>query len=108
MILMTVVILGCLITVVAGCQKKSPEPGPNEVWIIGWNYIPDTITVAVGTTVTWNNTTRDYHTVTSDTNLFNAGLGIGESFNFTFTAPGTYVYHDVSTDPQAPGTVIVQ
>lgn len=72
------------------------------------NFIPYSITVPVGTTVTWNNTTRDYHTVTSDTGLFNAGLGLGESFNFTFTAPGTYIYHDVIPDPETPGQVIVQ
>ncbi len=97
-----------LLATIAGCRTNDPEPGPNEVWLIGWTYIPDTITVPVGTTVTWNNTTRDYHTVTSDTGLFDGRMGLGQSFNFTFASPGTYGYHDTATDPPTIGQVIVR
>lgn len=108
LILVVVVMAVCLTAPVSGCKKKSPEPGPNEVWIIGWTYIPDTITVPVGTTITWKNTTLDFHQVTSDTNLFEGRLDSGATFQYTFTAPGTYHYHDEATEPPAPGKIIVQ
>ena len=90
-----------------GCRPKQPNPGPNEVWIIGWNYIPDTITVPAGTTITWKNTTLEYHEVISDTGLFAGRLDSGATLNYTFTVPGTYFYHDESTDPPAIGKIIV-
>jgi plastocyanin len=108
LILITAVIAVCMAVSIAGCKKKSPEPGPNEVWIIGWTYIPDTITVADGTTITWKNTTLEFHQVNSDTGLFTGLLDSGATFTYTFTSPGTYDYHDESTDPPAIGKVIVK
>ena len=57
-------------------------------------FEPAEITVPVGTTVTW--TTRSgSHTTTSDTGLWDSGerLPVGQSFSFTFTAPGEYAYY---------------
>jgi len=102
------VVFVCLAAAGYGCKEKQAEPGPNQVWLIGWNYIPDTLNVTVGSTVTWNNTTNDYHTVTSDDGTFNGRLGKGESFNHTFTAPGTYGYHDTATDPPTIGQIVVR
>lgn len=103
-----IVMAACLLMAIQGCGRNDPSPGPNEVWIIGWTYEPNALTVPVGTTVTWNNTTLEYHTVTSDDGTFNFLMDAGSSFNFTFTKPGTYVYHDVSTDPQTEGVIIVK
>lgn len=86
----------------------APSPGADEVWIIGWNYVPETITVSVGTTITWTNTDKGYHTVTSDDSLFDSPLPFGQSFSYTFTRPGTFDYHDVVTDPPITGRVIVR
>ncbi len=83
-------------------------PGVNEVWLIGWVYEPETITVLAGTTVSWNNTTRDYHTVTSDDGLFDSRLGGGQSFNYTFTKPGVFTYQDTATEPPTTGKVVVK
>jgi plastocyanin len=57
-------------------------------------FAPAEITVAPGTTVNWV-TTSGSHTTTHDTGLWDTGrrLAEGESFAFTFTRPGTYVYY---------------
>lgn len=63
-----------------------------------FKFDPGTMTVKVGTSVTWMNSTSSPHTVTSDagapasfdSGTINASSG---SFSFTFTKPGTYNYH---------------
>ncbi len=68
--------------------------GPNEVWLIGNNFVPWTITVPVDTKVTWVNKGTSGHTVTSDTDLFSKTLGFNaDSFSYTFTSKGVYLYH---------------
>lgn len=103
---------GIAVLMTACAPKKetapAPSPGANEVWLIGWIYEPETIIVPVGTTVTWINTTRDYHTVTSDDGLFDSRMGGGQSFNYTFMEPGTFAYYDGATDPPTLGKVIVK
>ena len=68
----------------------------------GFNYEgefrPQAVSVAVGGTVTWNNTDNKDHTVVSYDGLFNGRLQTGESFTFNFTQNGTYKYHDVLYD----------
>ncbi|MDP6738142.1 MAG: cupredoxin domain-containing protein [Dehalococcoidales bacterium] len=57
-------------------------------------YTPRNITVPVGTTVTWNNTDVKEHSVISDDGLFSANIGTDETFSYTFTKPGIFVYRD--------------
>src|SRR5579864_9288722 len=58
-------------------------------------FSPATITIKVGTTVTWTNTTGAPHTVTSDDGTsFDSGINTpiaanGGTFKFTFTKAGT-------------------
>lgn len=99
-----------------GAESDMPEPiepGPNEVITIGLRFMPETITVPVGTTVTWRNGEAIGHTITSglwgDVNettglrgsqeadgLFRHALAPmgqeGDTFSFTFTEPGEYPY----------------
>ncbi len=72
-------------------------------------FTPQTLTVAVGTTVTWKNTTQIAHTVTSDDGTsFDSGAMAGDgTFSFTFSKPGTYTYH-CDIHPYMKATVIVQ
>jgi hypothetical protein len=73
-------------------------------------FIPSTIVVVLGVnnTVVWTNTDTVQHTVTSDDGKFDSGLfGQGQSWNYTFTKPGTYPYHCIP-HPFMRGTVIVQ
>ncbi len=84
--------------ILAGCTKSSTTdnagPGTNEVWMQNYAFVPSTITVSSGTTVTWTNKDGVDHTVTSDTGLFDSGNITGNStFSHTFNTPGTYAYH---------------
>lgn len=87
--------------------------GPDEVITIGLRFMPETVRVPVGTTVTWRNGEAIGHTITSgawgDVNvstglrgtqsadgLFHHALAPmgqeGDTFSFTFTEPGEYLY----------------
>ena len=69
---------------------------------------PATVTIRVGTTVTWVNNDGDLHTVTSSQGLFaSPGLDPGDTFTYRFTAPGTYPYF-CAVHPHMKGTILVQ
>ena len=76
-------------------------------------FSPASITIKVGTTVTWTNTTSVPHTVTSDDgSTFDSGINTpiaasGGTFSFTFTKAGTFTYH-CQIHPFMKATVIVQ
>lgn len=73
-----------------------------------WRYGPATITVSEGTRVTWLNTGRSFHTVTSPEGLFDSGyLESGQSWTYEFDTPGVYNYFCVPY-PWMKGTVIVR
>jgi plastocyanin len=87
-------------------------PAPAKVTISPtptFNFSPSTLTILVGTTVTWTNTTGAPHTVTSDTGGVPSSPIIqasGGTFSFTFTSPGVYQYH-CSIHPFMTGTINV-
>jgi plastocyanin len=65
-----------------------------KVQIANFAFNPSTLTVKVGTTVTWTNADSAPHTVTANDGSFASGdLNQGDSFSFTFTTAGTYAYH---------------
>ncbi len=99
--------LGFVLTasMLAGCIQTSPESGADSVLVQMKNleYAPGTITVGVGTTVTWINKDPFAHTITpTDKAAWGTSgsgddpaqwLGEGISWSFTFTKPGTYQYY---------------
>lgn len=89
---------------------SSVDRSPNEVWIVGSNFVPWTITVPVGTKITWVNKSTSAHTLTSDTGLFDAPLRFnGDSFSYTFTSRGVFEYHCTPhTATGMTGKVIVE
>lgn len=69
-------------------------PSASTVTIKSLSFKPETITVPVGTTLTWINDDSVSHAVVSDTGLWQSNsLGKGDSFRFTFSQPGTFTYH---------------
>jgi plastocyanin len=71
-------------------------------------FSPSSITVPVGTTVTWTNKDSFSHTVTSDTGLFDSGeMSQGSTFSHTFNDKGTFSYH-CTIHTTMHGTVTVQ
>ena len=84
------------IGVLSGCTQQSPSPSgnANTITIQNLAFNPSTLTVKVGTNVTWINKDSMPHTVTSDNGVFESGsLSNGQTFIYTFNTPGTYNYH---------------
>ena len=78
-----------------------------DVDIVDFAFVPDVIVVPLGTTVRWTNLGAVAHTVTSNTALFDSGvLAPGATFQYTFTALGSYGYF-CSLHPTMTGTVVV-
>ncbi len=81
-----------------------------SVSLVNIAFVPATVNIAVGDTVTWTNneTSAIPHTVTSDTaGQFDSGLfNPGQTFSHTFTSAGTFTYH-CNVHPSMLGSVIV-
>ena len=86
----------------------SPGQSTNAVTIFNYSFAPGTLTVKVGTTVTWTNKDGFAHTVTADDNSFNSGnVAANATYSHTFSKAGTFAYH-CSIHTYMKGTVIVQ
>ncbi len=82
--------------------------GKNVVGIENFNFVPQTLTVAVGTTVTWVNHDDIPHLVVSTVKKFTSQpLDTDDHFAFRFTQPGTYNYF-CGLHPKMTATIIVQ
>ena len=87
----------------AAAQSATPE-----VKIDNFSFGPGTLTVAVGTTVTWTNRDDIPHTVVSTDGVFKSKvLDTDEKFSFTFSKAGSYPYF-CSIHPKMTGKVVVQ
>jgi plastocyanin len=87
---------------------STPITGQASVNISNFAYVPPTLTVSVGTTVTWTNNDSVAHTVTSNDNLFDSGnLATGATFSYTFEQKGTFNYH-CTIHPFMTGKIIVE
>jgi plastocyanin len=80
----------------AGGNPAAAAPvGGNSVAIKNFAFAPASLSVTVGTRVTWTNQDSDAHTVTSAGSggpLNSTALSTGGTFSFTFTKAGTYRY----------------
>jgi plastocyanin len=82
--------------------------GGSTVEIKNFMFTPKTLTVRVGTTVTWKFEDSTQHTVTADDNSFtSSALGSGQTYTHTFTTAGTVNYH-CSIHTFMTGTIMVQ
>ncbi len=74
--------------------SATPPESANSVSISGFAFNPASLTVTVGTLVTWTNNDSVTHTVTSDTGVWDSGQIIsGQTFSHTFNQTGTFSYH---------------
>jgi len=83
---------------------------PKQISIVNFRYVPDTLTVPAGTTVTWTNQDDMPHTVTSTVKprvLDSEALDTDARFSYVFTEPGTYNYL-CTIHPKMAGRVIVE
>lgn len=95
--IIAVLVIGVLL-VLSACANPVKEPAALIMMTDGdahlsQEFIPRTITVPAGSTVTWSNKNNVTHTVVSNEGLFNEKLWPGDSFSYNFTSRGTYTYH---------------
>jgi plastocyanin len=88
--------------------SNQPSAVNAAVKIDNFVFGPQTLTVAVGTTVTWTNSDDIPHTSVSTEGVFKSKvLDTDEKFSYTFTKAGTYPYY-CTIHPKMTGTVVVQ
>jgi len=80
----------------------------NEIVIQNFAFQPASLTVKVGTKVTWVNRDDDPHTATAiDKKFSSKTLDTGDQFSMEFSHPGTYKYY-CALHPRMTGEVIVK
>jgi len=101
------------IAVVLGWQSVKARSAKNapatvNVNIDNFSFGPATVTVPVGTRLTWINRDDIPHTVVSVNGAFKSKvLDTNDKFSFTFSKPGTFEYY-CSVHPKMTGKVAVQ
>ncbi len=102
-----------LIAFSISCQATPPTEEEsvsvtNKIELSGFAFVPATVTVTVGTTVTWTNLDPVAHTVTSETDLFDSGnLAHNATFSYLFADRGTFSYY-CTIHPSMRGKVSVE
>ncbi len=89
-------------------QTTSSTTTPTEqlITISNFTFVPSTVTVSAGTTVTWRNGDPTVHTVDSD--IFHSpNLSQGDTYSFTFNTRGTFDYI-CAIHPSMKGTIVVE
>jgi 3',5'-cyclic-AMP phosphodiesterase len=88
-------------------ENGQPPAATADVKIDNFVFGPQTITVPVGTTVTWTNKDDIPHTIVSTDGVFKSKVrDTDEKFFYTFDKAGTYSYY-CSVHPKMTGKVVV-
>lgn len=111
----TLMIVACLLLAAAALvgprsmfAASTEAGGVAEVTIDNFSFTPSTVTVKVGTPITWKNRDDIPHTVVSTDGLFKSkALDTDDQFSFTPTKPGTYNYF-CSIHPKMTAKIVVQ
>jgi plastocyanin len=132
-VLVLILLMGPMVVMLPGCGGRSEGTVPGggdtaanappgegaamtvsaetkQISIDNFKYVPDTLTVAAGTKVTWTNHDDMPHTVTSTSKpktLDSDALDTDEQFSHVFAEPGTYAYL-CTVHPKMSGQVIVE
>lgn len=91
-------------------ENQPPPATTNKVSIIDMAFLPATITVKKGTTVTWtNNDSVDHNVIETDgkPGPSSGTLAKDATYSFKYDTVGTFTYH-CSIHPDMVGTVIVE
>lgn len=83
-------------------------PLRGQIAILSTRFLPSTVTIRVGETVTWVNRDTRTHGPVADNSAFSSGaLSPGQRFSWTPSRAGTYPYADF-LDPSLRGTIVVR
>jgi plastocyanin len=110
-----IAVLAVFAMVLAACSGESSDTTESadgeevRIEIADLAFDPDTVTVAVGSTVTWVSADPDLaHTSNSEDEIWASGtLNEGDEFPFTFDEPGTFAYF-CDVHPTMTGTIVVE
>ena len=101
-LILTLAICGVAVT------SRTSATNSNEIVIKNFSFEPATLTVKVGTPVTWVNNDDEPHTATATDKRFNSKtLDNGDRFSQELNAPGVYNYY-CALHPHMTGKIIVQ
>ena len=90
-----------------GSATASAPVSADQVTIDNFAFAPASVTVRVGSTVTWTNRDEEPHTVAATDGSFHSpGMGTGATYSHAFPAAGTFDYV-CSIHPSMHGTVVV-
>jgi plastocyanin len=83
------------------------QTAAGSIGIDNFTFTPQRMTVRAGTTIKWTNKDDIPHAIASVGKVFRSKtLDTDDSYEFTFTTPGTYDYF-CSLHPHMTGTVVV-
>ncbi len=89
-------------------EAPTTTAGGASINIANFTFHPGSITVAVGTTLTWTNGDGPSHTTTSDEEGWDSGvLASGDSFELVLDTPGVFTYH-CNIHPSMKATITVE
>ena len=109
LLVVTLALLTVTLTVNSrGAAAHTGYADTNEIVIQNFAFEPATLTVKVGTKVTWVNRDDEPHTATATDKRFNSKtLENGDRFSTEFDTPGTYKYY-CALHPRMVGQIIVK
>lgn len=88
---------------------KAPTQGPHDVLMNSMAFGPNTLTIPVGTDITWANRDSMTHTVVTTEQRFASGpVAPGRTFSHKFEAPGSFAYVCSIHPEQMRGTIKVE
>jgi plastocyanin len=97
-----ILILSVLLATPAGASASPAVAMRNDA------FVPATLTVTAGQTVTFTNVDDDAHTVTASNGTFDSkGLDTSGTWHHTFATPGVYKYF-CELHPFMKGTIVVK
>ena len=89
-------------------KSADTKASPTEVRVDNFTFSPETLTVAVNSTVTWVNKDDLPHVIASNDGLFKSkALDTEDKYSYTFSKAGTYPYY-CSIHPKMVGKIVVQ
>ena len=108
----TVLVLAAVVLLVFGVlQHRAAAAEAPTVIIDNYMFMSETLTIPVGSSITWVNHDSEIHTVAADDGspvMFKSpGMDTDDKFTFTFTKAGNYLYH-CSLHPHMIGKIVVQ
>jgi plastocyanin len=91
-------------------QQQPVAAKSAEIVIANFKFVPQTLTVAPGTSVTWDNRDEEPHNIVNvdqPRRFRSQAIDGGEKYTFVFDQPGIYKYI-CAVHPHMEGTVIVK